>query len=155
MSISWYTFKSARPNVDIRHGDNLTSDGDHKRRYYRGRGKNTVVNLGGWGGPRHFMSRTGWKGMSRTEIVQRLIDRYSYQSYLEIGVDKGDTFKFIRCPLKHGVDPRRNVATHSMTSDDFFSTLDRNYDLIFIDGLHEAEQVKRDINNALEHLAHY
>jgi len=40
-----------------------------------------------------------------------------------------------------------------MTSDKFFSTLDRNYDLIFIDGLHEAEQVKRDIHNALEHLA--
>lgn len=152
MAISWHTFKSARPNVDIRHGDNLTSDGDHKRRYYRGRGKDTIANLGGWGGPKHFMSRTGWKGLSRTEIVQRLINLYGYQSYLEIGVDKGNTFNYIRCPLKHGVDPRRNVATHSMTSDEFFATLDRNYDIIFIDGLHEAEQVKRDIKNALKHL---
>ena len=153
MSIQWHTFKSARPNIDIRHGDNLTTDGDYKRNYYRGRGKNTIRNLPGWGGPHHFMSRTHWKGLSRTEIVQRLIDRYGYQSYLEIGVDKGQTFTYIRCPLKHGVDPRRNVATHSMTSDEFFSTLDRNYDIIFIDGLHLAEQVKRDIHNALEHLA--
>jgi predicted O-methyltransferase YrrM len=40
-----------------------------------------------------------------------------------------------------------------MMSDEFFSTLDRDYDIIFIDGLHLAEQVKRDIHNALEHLA--
>ena len=153
MSIPRRKFKSARPNVDIRHGDNLSSDGDYKRRYYRGKATNTTRNLGGWGGPRHFMNRTRWKGLSRTEIVQRLINLYGYQSYLEIGVDKGRTFQFIRCPLKHGVDPRGNMATHTMTSDEFFSTLDRNYDLIFIDGLHEAEQVKRDIHNALEHLS--
>ena len=153
MAIPWRTLSSARPNVDIRHGGNLTSDGDYKRRYYQGHGKNTVINLPGWGRPRHFMNRTGWKGLSRIEIVQRLIDRYGYQSYLEIGVDKGRMFKSIRCPLKHGVDPRGKIATHSTTSDEFFSTLDRNYDLVFIDGLHEAEQVKRDIHNALEHLA--
>lgn len=153
MSIRWYEFESSRPNVDIRHGDNLTSMGSYKGGYFRGSNKNTVANLPGWGGPKHFMSRTGWKGLSRSEIVQRFITHYGYQSYLEIGVDRGETFNFIRCPLKHGVDPRRNVATHSMTSDEFFSTLDRNYDLIFVDGLHEAEQVKRDIKNALEHLS--
>ena len=152
MKIPFHTFKAERPNVDIRHGDNLTSDGDYKRAYYRGDGKNTIANLPGWGGPKHFMSRTGWKGLSRTEIAQRLINRYDYQSYLEIGVDKGRTFKSIRCPLKHGVDPRGHPATYSMTSDEFFSTLDRDYDVIFIDGLHEAEQVKRDIANALKHL---
>ena len=153
MAIPWRSFESARPNVDIRHGHNLTAPGDYKRRYYKGRGRNTIRNVPGWGGPKHFMSRTGWKGLSRTEIVQRLINRHDYQSYLEIGVDRGSTFNYIRCPLKHGVDPNGKVATHSMTSDKFFSTLDRDYDLIFIDGLHEAEQVKRDIKNALEHLS--
>ena len=47
------------------------------------------------------------------------------------------------------------AATHVMTSDRFFSQLNgaAPYDIVFIDGLHEAEQVKRDIANALSHLS--
>ena len=39
-----------------------------------------------------------------------------------------------------------------MTSDEFFKRFYDTYDLIFIDGLHIAEQVERDIDNALKHL---
>ena len=39
-----------------------------------------------------------------------------------------------------------------MTSDEFFRRFYDTYDLIFIDGLHEAWQVKKDIANALKHL---
>ena len=41
-----------------------------------------------------------------------------------------------------------------MTSDDFFNSIeeDRKWDIIFIDGLHHADQVYRDIQNSLQHL---
>lgn len=42
------------------------------------------------------------------------------------------------------------------TSDDFFSKLtseEIKYDIIFIDGLHKADQVTKDIYNALDHLS--
>jgi len=43
-----------------------------------------------------------------------------------------------------------------MTSDDFFKLIEKHeeikYDIIFIDGLHHAEQVTKDIQNSLKHL---
>ena len=38
------------------------------------------------------------------------------------------------------------------TSDDFFQDNKQNFDIIFIDGLHHYEQVKKDINNSLKFL---
>jgi hypothetical protein len=40
-------------------------------------------------------------------------------------------------------------AAYQMTSDEFFSLNKQTFDLIFIDGLHLADQVERDILNAL------
>jgi hypothetical protein len=42
-----------------------------------------------------------------------------------------------------------------VTSDDFFGKItgDKKWDIILIDGLHEAEQVYRDIQNSLAHLS--
>jgi len=42
-----------------------------------------------------------------------------------------------------------------MISDKFFNTIseDQKYDIIFIDGLHEKEQVLRDVFNSLNHLS--
>ncbi len=53
-----------------------------------------------------------------------------------------------------------NPVDFQLTSDAFFSALDRNdllsseirFDLIFIDGLHLADQVDKDIQNALKYL---
>jgi predicted O-methyltransferase YrrM len=60
MSIRYYNFASDRPNVDIRHGENLTPDGDYKRKWMRGQTVG-VVNLPGWGGPAHFEKKTGYR----------------------------------------------------------------------------------------------
>jgi hypothetical protein len=55
---------------------------------------------------------------------------------------------------KSGVHDR-GLYLWKMTSDEFFSFIapDHNYDIIFIDGLHESQQVDRDIQNALKHLS--
>ncbi len=41
-------------------------------------------------------------------------------------------------------------GTHRMTSDEFFATNDRHFDVIFVDGLHESEQVLKDVSAALD-----
>jgi len=50
---------------------------------------------------------------------------------------------------KVGVDPLGHKAL-KMTSDSFFETNKENFDIIFIDGHHESNQVYRDIINALD-----
>ena len=146
-----YSWSSERPNVDIRHDQNLSQDGGSKRAWITGK-KKGVRNIGGWGSPKHFRSKSGYKGMLRGDVIQHLMKRYGYESYLEIGAKSGDTFKRVQAKVKHGVDPRKGAATHVMTSDEFFAQSTDKYDLIFIDGLHESEQVKKDIANSLEHL---
>jgi predicted O-methyltransferase YrrM len=94
--------------------------------------------------------------MTRTELINMLIDKHGYKSYLEIGVNTpaqpGYNWVGINAETKHGVDP--NVeTTYKMTSDEFFKGhISQSYDIIFIDGLHLYEQVHRDIVNSLEHL---
>jgi glycosyltransferase involved in cell wall biosynthesis len=62
MKIRFFNFSSERPNVDIRHGDNLTPDGDYKRKYRRGiKQEGEACNLPGWGSPGHFGKKTGYK----------------------------------------------------------------------------------------------
>ena len=60
MHIPFKNFISDRPNVDIRHGQNLTPDGDYKRDWV-GSNLKGIYNLPGWGGPKHFRSVTGYK----------------------------------------------------------------------------------------------
>lgn len=60
MKIRYFNFRSERPNVDIRHGENLTPNGDYKRKYYRGQIQGES-NLPGWGSPPHFERRTGYR----------------------------------------------------------------------------------------------
>ena len=93
--------------------------------------------------------------MRRYQLINHLIERNDYRRYLEIGVAQGIAFRAVRCPLKHGVDPVSPHATFQVTSDEFFRTLSRetSYDLIFVDGLHLEEQVRRDIENSLAHLS--
>jgi hypothetical protein len=89
--------------------------------------------------------------MNRTDIIQLLIDKINAKSYLEIGVSGGENFQKIRCENKIGVDPElTSPATIFLTSDDFFNQNQEKFDVIFVDGLHHADQVLRDINNSLE-----
>lgn len=92
--------------------------------------------------------------MHHTELLNALVKKFNYQSYLEIGVQDGKNFAAINCPLKVGVDPDPNSkATIHATSDEFFAGWDgQGFHLVFIDGLHHAEQVERDIKNAIKHL---
>lgn len=103
---------------------------------------------------------------TRTDLLNFLAEKYNLQRYLEIGVQNVDqNFNHIKCSIKHGVDPDKvGLPIHDecfifhVTSDDFFvhhrdMFPGRSYDLIFIDGLHTAEQVKKDFENALKVLS--
>lgn len=92
-----------------------------------------------------------WDNHNRIELLQFLTDKKGYKTYLEIGCDKNQVFDKINVEFKIGVDPNRG-GTLRMTSDAFFAQDDRSWDLIFIDGLHEYLQVKRDVDNALSRL---
>jgi hypothetical protein len=96
-----------------------------------------------------------WPYKLRIDIINDLIERRKYTRYLEIGVKQGHCFKAVKCQTKHGCDPAPCVpVSHKMTSDAFFASSQDVYDIIFIDGLHTAEQVAKDIDNGLQHLAH-
>lgn len=89
--------------------------------------------------------------MNRIEIIQKYIYKYKYASYLEIGVQAGHCFRAIHCNYKVGVDPdKTSAATIHKTSDEFFANNKEKFDIIFIDGLHHADQVYKDIMNSLD-----
>jgi len=99
--------------------------------------------------------------MNRTDVINSLIKTFNYKSYLEIGTQQGINYDLIKCKNKTGVDPclpdRWNPdlkfkATHMMTSDRFFGQNNKKYDIIFIDGYHEAGQVYNDVINSLDYL---
>lgn len=96
--------------------------------------------------------------MQRYDIINKIAEKISAESYLEIGVyNPADCFDKIRIKHKESVDPGidgLSLATHKLTSDDFFASLEaeRRWDIIFIDGLHTGEQVYLDVKNALKHL---
>lgn len=92
--------------------------------------------------------------MTRTQIINRFILKYSYKSYLEIGVHNGENFRAVHCPRKVGVDPdATSKATVFKTSDDFFSDNREFFDIVFLDGLHHAIQLYKDILNSLKFLS--
>jgi hypothetical protein len=88
---------------------------------------------------------------SRKTIIQEIIDEKKYKSYLEIGCFKNDLFNSIICDKKIGVDPVSGGNIRK-TSDEFFKTNEKKFDIIFIDGLHYYHQVKKDIKNSLNYL---
>jgi hypothetical protein len=99
----------------------------------------------------------------RTEIINFVLSQFNRETcYLEIGVrNPDDNFNHILANKKYSVDPgieyMENPVDFKLTSDDFFYELNQNrilfsgikFDVIFVDGLHVAEQVDRDISNSL------
>ncbi len=85
----------------------------------------------------------------RHSIIQKIINTKNFQSYLEIGCDQNELFSKVNIKKKIGIDPNSG-GTHKMTSDIFFKNNSDKFDLIFIDGLHVYDQVKKDILNSLD-----
>ena len=102
--------------------------------------------------------------MNRIDIINSLIKKNNYKSYLEVGVQAGHCFNAINCEYKAGVDPdKSSAATFHQSSDEFFNDLKNNpnwkdvttgqqfkFDICFSDGLHHADQSERDINNMID-----
>ena len=89
--------------------------------------------------------------LTRSLIVNNIIDRKKYETYLEIGCDKNILFNSVKIKKKIGIDPVSG-GNIRMSSDNFFKNNQDKFDLIFIDGLHQYEQVKRDVYNSLKFL---
>jgi len=91
--------------------------------------------------------------MMRWDVINALIKRYNFKSYLEIGYESGDSFDPVECEIKEAVDPNPSKeceSCHVMTSDAYFENNTPEFDIVFIDGLHDYEQVKRDFDNSLK-----
>jgi hypothetical protein len=94
----------------------------------------------------------------RIDIINGFIDENGYKSYLEIGLGDGKHFNAVKAEQKIGVDPEYGFESnvYGTTSDAFFEWYSKEcskdvghkFDLIFIDGLHHANQVERDIVNS-------
>lgn len=103
------------------------------------------------------------KEPKRYDVINLCLNTLNRETtYLEIGVRyPEDNFDKIESKLKYSVDPgienEKNPVDFKLTSDAFFAKLKRDeilskeikFDVIFIDGLHLAEQVERDIANSL------
>ena len=86
---------------------------------------------------------------TRTDLINFLIKKYNLKSFLEIGCQKNVNFNAIECKKKVSVDPDPAAnATFCMTSDEYFYNNFEVFDIIFIDGLHEYQQVKKDFENS-------
>lgn len=92
----------------------------------------------------------------RWDIINYLVDRNKYKSYLEIGVqDYNSNCARINAEHKFAVDPfPRGKCDFVGTSDKYFNSIseDVKFDIVFIDGLHHSDQVVKDIENSLKHL---
>lgn len=91
----------------------------------------------------------------RYEVINYLIQKYDYQTYLELGVQSGYNFKKINCKKKISVDPDNSLhpeMTYALPSDDYFAQYSEPIDIAFLDGLHHADQLERDILNTLDRL---
>jgi hypothetical protein len=87
---------------------------------------------------------------NRTDLLRYISQRFHPQSYLEIGCYRDDNFNILKQLHERsvGVDPEIG-GTLRMTSDEFFQQNNEKFDLIFIDGDHNSEQVWKDITDSL------
>lgn len=110
--------------------------------------------------------------MNRLDLIHEALSYNRGVRYLEIGVRTCSNLFKVQCKEKIGVDPAYKLSKRSklnrflrlersklfrMYSDDFFKknpsrVLDKGFDVIFVDGLHNYEQSLRDVENGLKFL---
>ena len=100
-----------------------------------------------------FFKKTRNMNIKRSEVINKIINRFNFSKYLEIGVYHPKlNFDLINTNFKDGVDPEpRRPVSYEMTSDEFFEkhSTNKKYDIIFIDGLHTYEQTYKDVINSI------
>ena len=84
----------------------------------------------------------------RWDLIEYLIKKNNYTNYLEIGCDQNQLFSKVAVKNKIGVDPVSGGNIRK-TSDVFFKDNKDKFDIVFIDGLHTYDQVKKDILNSV------
>lgn len=86
---------------------------------------------------------------THTQLINYIVAKIGAKSYLEIGTRNCKNFNEIQVAHKVGVDPDLTspCAIHK-TSDEFFKDNQEAFDLIFIDGMHHANQVHMDVMNS-------
>jgi hypothetical protein len=88
---------------------------------------------------------------NRIALINLLCSQKLDGNYLEIGCQGNICFDAVPMINKIGVDPE-NGGTHKEYSDDFFLKNTQLFDVIFIDGLHIYDQVRRDVINSIKFL---
>jgi len=91
------------------------------------------------------------KNYNRTAVVNLLLNKFNNPAYLEIGCASNFTYDSVPVKNKIGVDPSSGGNVRK-TSDEFFLANRSRFDVVFIDGLHTYEQVRRDVINAMKAL---
>jgi hypothetical protein len=106
--------------------------------------------------------------ISRPDVLNGLLRLFTHATYLEVGVNRGETFLQVKANRKVAVDPKflfslddartahSGSEFHEVTSDIYFSDIispSDKFQLIYLDGLHTFEQTLRDFVNATQFLA--
>ena len=87
--------------------------------------------------------------MDKKQLIQALIDRYGYTSYLELGCLVNHNFDKIKVADKTGVDIKSG-GTLRLSTKQFFDCNRQKYDIIFIDADHSYESSRDDLAKSLE-----
>lgn len=88
---------------------------------------------------------------NRVALVNRLLSKFTDPRYLEIGCATDVLFRSVWATEKVGVDPEQG-GTIRVTSDEYFAKNTERFNVVFVDGLHEYEQVHRDAQNSLSRI---
>lgn len=97
----------------------------------------------------------GRKLTEQAMLCNKLLSKFHKPtSYLEIGVDRGATFKKIECKIKRGVDPYGVYDVDYRMSSEMYFALNKlffhhRYDVIFIDASHLSLIVDKEIEESL------
>lgn len=97
------------------------------------------------------MDIRNWRGI----FLNILIKQLGFKSYLELGIAVGECWQFIELEDKVGIDTRVQIDDPRVlcsTTDNFFNSNNKKFDLIYIDADHSRNQVEKDFFNSLNAL---